>query len=111
MPRLRWLPSARGDLYRIIEYIARESKSTPTGRRFAAVLKDKCANLASLRATLGVARPELGIDIRSLPFRGYVIFFRYRGGYFEVINIIEGHRDFDAYFARTQATKSGSDPE
>lgn len=30
--------------------------------------------------------------------KGYAIFFRYEGGRFEVVNILEGHRDVEAYF-------------
>jgi toxin ParE1/3/4 len=78
------------------------------GRRFVATLKNKCTNLASLRATMGVARPELGQDIRSFPYRGYIIFFRYRGGFFEVVNIVEGHRDFDSFFAGKLGSGSNS---
>jgi plasmid stabilization system protein ParE len=37
-------------------------------------------------------------DIRSFPFKGYLIFFRYAGDTFEVVNIIEGHRDVEALF-------------
>jgi hypothetical protein len=37
--------------------------------------------------------------VRSFAFRGYVIFFRYRDDYFEVANIIEGHRDIEALFS------------
>jgi toxin ParE1/3/4 len=40
--------------------------------------------------------PELRPDIRSFPFKGYLILFRYVGDTFEVINIIEGHRDIEA---------------
>lgn len=98
MPKLRWLPSAKADLLEILEYIARESGSVATGQRFVATLRSKCASLASLPATLGTARPEFRPDIRSFPFRGYVIFFRYHNGLFEVVNIIEGHRDIDALF-------------
>jgi toxin ParE1/3/4 len=29
---------------------------------------------------------------------GYVIFFRYEADRFEVLNILEGHRDIDAHF-------------
>lgn len=36
-------------------------------------------------------------DIRSAPFKGYVIFFRYERGRFEVVNILEG--DIERYFA------------
>ncbi len=47
---------------------------------------------------MGRLRPELRDDIRSLAFRGYVIFVRYIDDVFEVLNVLEGHRDFDAYF-------------
>jgi hypothetical protein len=33
------------------------------------------------------------------PLQGYAIFFRYSGNRFEVVNIIEGHRDIERYFA------------
>jgi plasmid stabilization system protein ParE len=42
----------------------------------------------------GPARP----DIRSFAFKGYVIFFRYEGDGFEIVNVLEGHRDVIAYF-------------
>ncbi|HYH19907.1 MAG TPA: hypothetical protein VD995_14945 [Azospirillum sp.] len=35
-----------------------------------------------------------------MPFKGYVIFFRYVGEAFEVVSILEGHRDIEAYFHR-----------
>jgi plasmid stabilization system protein ParE len=54
--------------------------------------------LAALPGTLGRARPELRPDIRSFAFGSYVIFFRYGGDRFEVVNIIEGHRDIVAYY-------------
>ena len=47
---------------------------------------------------MGRPRPELRADIRSFPFRGYMIFFRYHAGRFEVVNILEGHRDIEAFF-------------
>ncbi len=37
-------------------------------------------------------------DIRSFAFKGYVIYFRYVGNTFEVVNVLEGHRDAVAYF-------------
>ncbi len=50
---------------------------------------------------LGRARPELRPDVRSLPFGNYVIFFRYRDGALEVVNVLEGHRDIDAFFSKS----------
>ncbi|MES0028990.1 type II toxin-antitoxin system RelE/ParE family toxin [Mesorhizobium sp. M0040] len=96
MPRLRMLPSVQADLVNILEYITRESGSLLVGGRFADALRQKCRDLASLPATIGRARPELRPDVRSFAFRGYVIFFRYNGDFFEVANIVEGHRDIDA---------------
>jgi toxin ParE1/3/4 len=51
----------------------------------------------------GRARPELRPDIRSIPFKNYLIFFRYLPSgtdrdIFEVVNVIESHRDLVAYF-------------
>jgi hypothetical protein len=40
-------------------------------------------------------------SIRSSAFKGYVIFFRYVGDRFEVVNIIEGHRDINELFSST----------
>jgi plasmid stabilization system protein ParE len=36
--------------------------------------------------------------MRSFAFKGYVIFFRYEGENFEVVNVLEGHRDIVSYF-------------
>ncbi len=63
-------------------------------------MRQQCGKLAALPGTLGRARPELRPDIRSFPFRGYVIFFRYGTETFEVVNILEGHRDFPGLFAQ-----------
>jgi hypothetical protein len=40
--------------------------------------------------------------IRSFSFKGYVIFFRYEGDTFRVVNVLEGHRDIIAYFREDQ---------
>ena len=47
---------------------------------------------------MGRARPELGDGLRSAPFESYVIFFRYVGERFEVVDILHGRRDVDALF-------------
>jgi toxin ParE1/3/4 len=43
-------------------------------------------------------RPELRPDLRSHHFETYVIFFRYVGDVLEVVNVLEGHRDIEAFF-------------
>ncbi len=98
MARLVYLSSARRDLVSIFNHIAREVGSRNTASAFIDKLDKHCQKLASLPGTSGRARPELGSDIRSAARGSYVIFFRYRIDRFEVINVVEGHRDIDALF-------------
>jgi toxin ParE1/3/4 len=96
---LRVTAAADRDLLEIFDYIADASGSAETARRFTSAIEAQCRQLARLPGTLGRARPELRPDIRSAPFKGYMIFFRYLDDVFEVVRIIEGHRDIDALFA------------
>lgn len=98
MRRLIYLAAAQRDLASILEYVTRQSGSLALGRGFTDRLQGHCARLASLPGLLGRARPELRPDIRSSVCKGWVIFFRYRDDTLEVVNILEGHRDMDAFF-------------
>jgi toxin ParE1/3/4 len=99
--RLRVLDSARNDIAQIYAYIEEQSGSAAIAERFVRKLSDQCRRLARLPGTLGRARPELRHDIRSAPFKGYVIFFRYLDDdILEIAHIIEGHRDVIAIFAK-----------
>ena len=100
MRRLVYLATAERDLLSILEYITRESGSVAIGVAFTERLQAHCAKLAALPGTLGRARPELRPDIRSSAFGNYVIFFRYRDDALEMVNILEGHRDIDAFFSK-----------
>jgi len=96
--RAVFLAPVQADLVRILNYVARMSGSVSVAQRFVRELRDYCHHLASLPGTLGRARPELRPDLRSVPYKNHVIFFRYVADRFEVVNIIEGHRDIVAYF-------------
>jgi toxin ParE1/3/4 len=98
VPRLVYLASARRDFADILEYITKQSGSLSTARRFVNLLRMQCGRLASLPGTLGRPRPELRPDVRSFAFKGYVIFFRYEANTFEVVNVLEGHRDIQTHF-------------
>ena len=105
--QLRFTPAAGRDLAEIFDYIADASGSPETARRFAASVETQCANLARLPSTLGRPRPELRPDLRSSPFKGYVIFFRYLDdAILEIVHIIEGHRDVAAIFARDDGVQN-----
>lgn len=100
MRRLRILNSARRDIAHIYAYIEQRSGDAGIAERFARQLNEQCRRLAQLPGTIGRARLELRPDIRSAPFKSYIIFFRYIGtDLFEVVRIIEGHRDIDALFS------------
>ncbi len=98
MRRLVYLSSARQDLRDILLYLAHESGDRAVARAVVNRLQQQCGKLGALPGTLGRARPELRPDIRSFPFRGYIIFFRYHAQTFEVVNVLEGHRDFPGLF-------------
>jgi toxin ParE1/3/4 len=51
---------------------------------------------------MGRSRPELRPDFRSFPDKNYVIFFRSADEGFDLVNILQGHRDIDAYFNERQ---------
>jgi toxin ParE1/3/4 len=99
LARLKYLDSAKQDFLNTLRYISRESGSLAIGQQFVSALRQKCRDLAGLPGHMGRPRPELRRDMRSFAFRGYMIFFRYTDDAFEVVNILEGHRDIDAHFA------------
>ncbi len=53
---------------------------------------------------MGRARPELRAGIRSFPYIGYVILFHNVDERFEVVNILEGHRDIESHFSEKEGT-------
>jgi toxin ParE1/3/4 len=93
LPRLVYLQAARRDLLEIAQHITREAADVRIGEGFAGLIRQQCRKLASLPGTLGRRRPELHPEIRSFAYKGYIIFFRYRAGDLQVINVLEGHRD------------------
>ena len=100
MRRLVYLDSAYEDLATIQNYLARSGASVAVAETFVEQLSDQCAKLAAASGTLGRSRPELGEGLRFTPFRGYLIFFRYRPEALEIVNILEGHRDVESYFTQ-----------
>lgn len=96
--RVEYLATAQRDFFVIFDYIRAESGSPATARDFTARLRRRCVELCGLPGHIGAPRPELGADIRSVAVGNYVILFRYTDKTFEVIRIIEGHRDIEAQF-------------
>ncbi len=47
---------------------------------------------------MGRDRSELLPGLRSVAHRGYIIYFRYANDRFQIVNILEGHRDAARHF-------------
>jgi len=99
--RAEYLPSAKLDLKDLRLYLTQSSGSRDVSRKFISRLRSHCDHLASLPFLMGKDRPDLGLDFRSTAFEAYVILFRYQGGRFQVVNVLEGHRDILGYFSTT----------
>jgi toxin ParE1/3/4 len=81
---------ARSDLDEIWLYVAKDSP------RAADALIDQLVETARPLPTfprMGVARPELGPSLRSLPVGSYVLFYRTDLGGVRVVRVLHGHRD------------------
>jgi len=102
LPRLVLLDTAIEDFVSITDYIARESGSHRVAQRFVKQLRGQCIKLAKLPGTLGTSRPDLLPGLRSFAYKNYIIFFRYAGARFEVVNILEGHRDITGFYNRQE---------
>ena len=98
MRHVRILVSARKDIAAIYSYIEDTSGSPKVAKRFTRILTEQCRHLGRLPAVLGRLRPELRPDIRTFPFKNYIIVMRYVENTLEIINVIEGHRDLEAIF-------------
>ncbi|MDR6815425.1 plasmid stabilization system protein ParE [Neorhizobium sp. 2083] len=104
MPRIQYLESAQADFGEIARYISKQSGSAAVARQFVKTLRQKCRDLATLPGAMGRLRSELGPDLRSVAYRGYIIYFRYVNDRFQVVNILEGHRDAEKLFGMDAET-------
>ena len=98
MRSLAYLKACRADLKEIAAYIAEESGSIATSRRFVAALRGQCEKIARLSTKLGRPRDDLRPGIRTFAFKRYVLVLRYEGDRLEIVNIIHGARDIEALF-------------
>ena len=48
---------------------------------------------------LGTARADLAQDVRSTPFKGYILYFRYDAETLEILGVLDARRDAMAHFA------------
>ncbi len=90
MPRLRFSAESKDDLKQIARHIAQDKPIA--ARQWVAKIKEKC-HVAAKHPEIGDQRPELGEDIRSTYVGSYVIFFRSKEGFVDIVRVIRGDRD------------------
>ena len=95
MPSVVLRPRALQDLAEIWAYIAEDSLRQ--AGIFVAALDREIRELAR-RPLIGLARPELFADLRSLPFGRYIIFYLPRKRGIEVVRVLHGARDLKPLF-------------
>ena len=99
MHTLRYTAQTLDDLKGIARYLSDATSDRAFGARFVKRLRARCKQIAVRPQIMGRRRPELAEDLRSVSEDNYIIFFRYLGDVFEVIRIVERHRDMAALFS------------
>lgn len=100
MGRYRFTLQARQDLKEITRFIALDNPDA--ARRFAALIKQQCKMLADF-PEMGRLRDEFSPSLRSFPVGNYLIFYRSSAGKsIEVIAVVNGYRDIEAFLAGRQ---------
>ncbi len=84
--------SADADLIQIHDYIAQDN--VVAARSVVIRIRERCVTLADT-PLIGRARPEIGAESRSIPFRGtpYTIVYRPINNGIEILRIRHGRQD------------------
>jgi toxin ParE1/3/4 len=96
MPRAILLNSAEADLTDIWEYLAQDSTENATS--FVRRLQSLCESTLASNPYIGRSREEIAPSLRSLPFHGYIVFFRPITDGVEIVRVLQGSRDIEAIF-------------
>ncbi len=95
MRRLVYRKQALRDLLDLLDSITTASDAV-TAERYANNLRERLRSWATNPAMLGSLRDELAEGLRAMPYKRYVVFFRYPPGKLEVVRIVYASRDVDS---------------
>ena len=79
------------DLKEIAEYI--QPGNAERASSFIHEIIDFCKQELAMNPRIGRGRDDLNQNLRSFPFRKYVIFYRYHIHHLEIIHVIHSARD------------------
>jgi toxin ParE1/3/4 len=89
-------PLAAKDVENIGDYIFNDSAQAAVA--FINALRLRCEKI-SVAPKSGVARPELGENVRSIPFGNYLIFYQLEDHAIRIERVLHGARDIGAVFS------------
>ena len=95
MPKILKRPLAENDLEEIWWYLAQDDPDA--ANRFLDKIEERCRALAQF-PNMGVSRDELHPGLRSLPVGKYLIFYTLIPDGIEVVRLLHGMMDIDAFF-------------
>lgn len=95
MNRLSFSPTARRDLGKILNDIARDRPKAAVA--FVERIEQKCRMLAE-SPEMGFLRDELAPGLRAWPVAKYVIFYRETLDGIDIVRVVHGARDLDRLF-------------
>lgn len=99
MPIVSRRPQAALDILDIWDHIAEDNLDAAD--RWVDQI-DATFELLATQPLLGRARPELAADLRSHPFRRYVIFYLPMKNGVDVVRVLHSARDVDTAFDESQ---------
>lgn len=88
--RVTFSDAARDDLVDIAVYIAQDSPARAL--TFVDEIEEHCRKLART-PNIGAPRTELGKDLRMLPHRRYLTFYRVEDNHVRILRILHSARD------------------
>jgi toxin ParE1/3/4 len=81
---------ARLDLDEIVDYISRDNAEA--ARRWLKSTMDEFLRLAK-NPLIGQERNDLRPEVRSISYGNYVVYFRSRGDFLDIVRVLHGARD------------------
>ena len=96
MAQILFTPIATEDLQQMWIYIA-ENAGKETANKFLIEIKKKCEAIAEFPES-GRVRHEFLINLRSFPFKKYIVFYLPLENGIEVLRIIHSSRDIGQIF-------------
>ncbi|MFQ6029321.1 MAG: type II toxin-antitoxin system RelE/ParE family toxin [Dehalococcoidia bacterium] len=76
--------------------MARDSPDNATS--FVQGLRDLCESTLAGNPYIGRNREDIAPSLRSLPFHGFMVFFRPMSDGVEIVRVLQGSRDIEALF-------------